>query len=172
LISGRRFEGRVQRRLDGLQGGTRFGPGRFSYTDGFGRGGKARIHAKRCEGFVDGVWGLDIHTGGRGTLVYRVEADGGVFRSARITSLAIRNRMLRSTVQVGSDSADGPWRTIAATRATKGGPATPLKVPIDLTPAVAGSKQFFLKITVANPEGSYCLAIDALSFQGEVAAKK
>jgi hypothetical protein len=160
----------LERELEVLERSTTFGPGTFTYSDYLVRGGNTAMDAVRKTGFVDGVWGLDMHEGATGELVYELRAQDGVFGAARVTELAFASNMIGARIDVAEDL-NGPWTTVAAHEHP--GPHAPagLDLPVDLADQVRGKPHFFLRVALTNQSGGYVCALTNVGIEGEVMAE-
>jgi len=166
LVENRIAEEPIRRELAALERGTTFPVGRFSYHDGYQRGGKSDLDAVKKSGFANGVWGLDMYQGGTAEIIYKFKADGGVLGQVKITSLNLR-AFGSVQVDVGFAS-DGPFQIVAQADSPDRETMARLQPPVDLTEHVRGRESFFLRLTASNQWGTYINAIHAFGLQGEV----
>lgn len=72
-----RWQARAQKQVDAyILDLSRLPTGRFEYRDTLATGGNARLHAQ-VDGFLDGLWGLDVSANGSASLVYELGAQPG-----------------------------------------------------------------------------------------------
>jgi hypothetical protein len=172
LVENWLFEPGLRQELAGLEKGTTFGPGKFTYEDGFERGGKTAFDAQQISGFAGGTWGLDLPAGGSGRVLYEFGARDGVFSTATLTQFVTCNRG-RTLVQVSTQGAAGPWQDVLATPSPDAAAAPPAKPPLDLGPAVQGQARFWLQITLTNELAAETVCgFDLMKLDGEVTAER
>jgi len=157
----------LKRDLESLERGTSFGVGKFSYADYLVRGGRTALDTVRKSGFVDGTWGLDMDAGGEGELLYRFQAQGGVFASASLTSLVFGSNLIGIRVEVGPGP-DGPWQVAAAHENPTLDHPSGVATPVDLTRFIQGQKEFYLRLVALNRGGGYVCGLCNIGMEGEV----
>jgi hypothetical protein len=168
LVENWMFEPGLRQELASVESGTVFGPGRFSYEDGFERGGKTALDARKLSGFSGGTWGLDLPPGGTGLVLYEFGARDGVFDSAQLTQFVTGNRG-RSLVQVSTASAEGPWQEVVNSQSPDAATVPPVATPVDLGPAVKGRARFWLQVTLTNQLAADAVCgFDLMRLEGEV----
>ena len=168
LVENWMFEPGLRQEQAAVEDGTVFAPGRFTYEDGFERGGKTAFDALQISGFTGGTWGLDLAARGSGVVLYEFRAREGAFNAARLTQFATGNRG-RALVQVSTQGAGGPWQEVAASQMADVATPAPLKTPLDLGPWVKGQARFWLQITLTNELAAEAVCgFDLLKLEGDI----
>ena len=116
-------------------------PGAFSYSDSMDGGGNVRLHAKRCDGFFFGRYGLCLRPRSTGTLVYDMRTGGGLrFKNAQLENMYLYQQPgVRSRIDISVDQGK-TWTVISKNRAMSRG-------QLDLPPVIANRWQFLLRFT-------------------------
>ena len=123
--------------------GTTFdgSPGAFSYRDTLDGGGNVRLHARKCDGFFFGRYGLYLRPQSTGTLIYDIRTGGGLrFKNAQLYDMYL---YLPADVRTGIDiSIDQgkTWTGISRNQAMSRG-------QLDLPPLIADRGEFHLRFT-------------------------
>lgn len=168
LVENWMFEPGLRQELASVENGTVFGPGKFTYEDGFERGGKTAFDARKISGFRGGTWGLDLPAGGKGMVLYEFSAKDGVFDQARLARFVTGNRG-RALVQVSTQGADGAWQDVVDVKSPDATATPPVQTPVDLTSTVKGHGRFWLQVTLTNELGATeVCAFDLMTLEGEV----
>ena len=162
---GSRDRGFIESLLEVLtQAGPVFtSPGPFHYRDTLNDGGAARVHSLRMTGFTDGRYGLCVPAGGRGEIVYRIEAKGGLrFQEVRLTQLYLYlSPGVTNAIAVSVDEGEH-WITAIENAALQRG-------EVSLTPHVGGASVFLLRIAALNQTDGLALAVDQWALEGTIA---
>jgi hypothetical protein len=168
LVENWMFEPVVRQELANMENGTVFGPGKFSYNDGFERGGNTAFDAQKLSGFTSGTWGLDLPARGSGVVLYEFGARDGVFDTARLTVFTTCNRG-RTLVQASTQGAEGPWQDLVAVQSPDAATTPPVQTPLDLGPVVQGRTRFWLQVTLTNELAAEGVCgFDQMKLEGDV----
>ena len=116
-------------------------PGAFAYSDSLDGGGNVRLHAKRCEGFFFGRYGLCLRPRTTGTLVYDMRTGGGLrFKNAQLENMYLYLPPgVRSRIDISIDQGK-TWTIISRNEALR-------RSHIDLPAVIANRWQFLLRFT-------------------------
>jgi hypothetical protein len=108
-----------------------------------------------------------MDAGVQGELLYRFQAQEGVFGNARLTSLVFGSNLIGIRVEVGP-APDGPWQVVAAHENPTVDQPSGVATPVDLSPLVQGKNEFYLRLVATNRGGGYVCGLCNFGVEGEV----